>query len=108
MTTKAARSLGRYMAAWLAEAAIGGAIALAIANAETNLFILSGTDPTSTPPGNVSRHRAGRPGGRTPSMRCGSRTARSPTTAAWRACIPQYRNSGRNRRSSCVPARQGT
>ena len=45
MTTKTARGLGRYMAAWLAEAAIGGAIALAIANAETNLFILSGTDP---------------------------------------------------------------
>ena len=70
MTTKTARSLGRYMAAWLAEAAIGGAIALAIANAETNLFILSGTDPTSTPPGNVSRHRAGRPGGRVRHRRC--------------------------------------
>ena len=33
---------------------------MASANAETNLLILSGTDPTSTPPGNVSRHRAGR------------------------------------------------
>ena len=66
MTTKTARGLGRYMASWLAEAAIGGAIALAIANAETNLFILSGTDPTSTPPGNVSRHRE-----------------RTPARAAW-------------------------
>ena len=96
MTTKTARGLGRYMASWLAEAAIGGAIALAISNAETNLLIPSGTDPTTTPPGNVSRHRAGRPGWSrsTPSMRCGSRTARSPTTVAWRVCIPQCRNSG--------------
>jgi hypothetical protein len=47
------------MASWLAQAAIGGAIALAITNAETNLLNLSGTDPTSSPPGKVSRQRAG-------------------------------------------------
>jgi hypothetical protein len=83
MTTKTARSLGRYMASWLAETAIGGAVALAITNPETNLLILSGTDPTTTPPGNVSRHRAGWPGvsfDTVDTMR--SRTARSPTTVA--------------------------
>ena len=48
----------KYIAPWLAAAAIGGAIALApIANADTNPHVPYGTNPTSTVPGyHVDNH----------------------------------------------------
>jgi hypothetical protein len=48
----------KYIAPWLAAAAIGGALALApIANAATDPLVPFGTNPTSTAPGyHVSNH----------------------------------------------------
>ena len=50
--------MNRYIAPWLAAAAIGGAIALApIANADTNPLVPYGTDSTTTMPGyHVNNH----------------------------------------------------
>jgi len=50
MTTNIARTLGRYIASWLAAAAIGTAIALPSANGDPNPFVPDDTDPTTTAP----------------------------------------------------------
>ena len=58
MTPNTTRRFGRYIAPWLAAAAIGGAIALApIANADTDPLVPYGTHPTNTMPGyHVDNH----------------------------------------------------
>jgi len=50
MTTNIARTLGRYIASWLAAAAIGTAIALPSANGDPNQFVPDDTDSTTTAP----------------------------------------------------------
>ena len=50
MTTNAARNLGRYIAPWLAAAAIGIGTALPSANGDPNPLVPYDTDPTTTAP----------------------------------------------------------
>lgn len=50
MTTNIARILGRYIASWLAAAAIGTAMALPSANGDPNPLVPDDTDPTTTAP----------------------------------------------------------